>query len=134
MTSTIALTPAAALRAAADFLEQDPTRWGRDCFIDQATGCRCALGAISHALDPADTDDGNPMRTGIGERTALVLAGYLIEHLDALPAGHHGPWGDFVVDPVETVGEWNDRADRTVADVIEALRDAADDADKAATR
>jgi hypothetical protein len=92
---------AADLRAAADVLERDG--WTQGSFKDQ-NGCRCAAGAISKvALDrfPEDSD--------------FNFDEAFEDALDALRA--------FVGKPVVV---WNDERGRTAAEVIAALRAAAD--------
>lgn len=113
--------PAELLNAAADWLEADPARWGRDWFVDKK-GCRCAAGAIAYAANPdRDTEEGGNPNTGDGSYDAVeVFADYLVHALGA-------PRCEAMQEsePIETVGGWNDDPARTPAQVIDALRDAA---------
>ena len=131
MTDT--LTPAGVLLAAADWIEADPTRWGREVLIDPDKGCRCALGAIALAADPND-HDGDPFYVGgifpdlyrpirkAAVAAVDVLADYVTHELGA-------PWCNSKAvggpDVVETIGGWNDAPDRTPSEVVAALRAAA---------
>jgi hypothetical protein len=120
MTTAVTMTPAGVLRGAADWLAEDPSRWGRDFFIAPDTQCRCAAGAVAWVLDPSDSE-GNPTELRDPEKTDLgwyaldVLANYLTYHQGA-------PLAD---DSVETVAYFNDDPDTDAVKVIAALRGAA---------
>jgi hypothetical protein len=119
----VTTTPAQLLTAAADWLAEDPDRWGRQDYVD-ANGCRCALGAIALAADPSD-EDGDPFRLTIlhevdparriaAQRAVAQLADHLVRDLGA----------DQDITSPATVGEWNDRQPDPQR-VIDALRAAA---------
>lgn len=115
---TADMTPADVLRGAADWFAEDPARWGRDYFI--FNDCRCAAGAIAWVLDPSDpegnpTELRDPERCDLGMYATDVLANYLTDHRGA----------PLTYDPVETVANFNDDPDTTVADVLTAFRGAA---------
>lgn len=120
------LSPAGVLRQAADWLGNDPTRWGRDAFIDPLTKCRrCAAGAISWVLAPLDTD-GDPMNlrtyyanADLARETVDVFAHWLMNYADVALNDN----------PVEVIAEYNDAATRVAGHVIAAMRDAADEWD-----
>lgn len=132
MNGIATLTPAAILRRAADGLRTGRITWGVDNYIGD-NGCRCALGAVAWAADPADADgDPNwidPEVRRAAQEAADALAAFLVMEWGAPAAGHHEeptPGREiFVLDPVETVGGWNDMDGRTEADVINALTFAA---------
>lgn len=117
-------TPAQLLTAAADWLDENPDRWGRNDYVDPTTGCRCALGAIALAADPSD-EDGDPFRLAIlrevdparriaAQRAVAQLADHLTDNLGAVQG---------ITSPA-TVGEWNDRQSDPQP-VIDAMRAAA---------
>lgn len=124
-----ARTPDDVLRYAAHALRTGEITWGRHVFIDPDTFCRCALGALAYAANPNDTD-GDPQYAGIPASAAMYrLADYLAVELGAPRCvTRDGEDDDMpVLDPIETVGGWNDEPGRTLAEVIAAL-------DAAATR
>lgn len=133
--TTAPSTTAAAdvLLRAADALATGTLPWGRDQFVCP-DGARCVLGAIAWAADQTDSD-GDPRWVRLDVRPAAVdamdlLARYLIDERDAPAAGSMevdpATWTNvFVMDPIETVGDWNDQPDRRLADVVTALRAAA---------
>lgn len=117
---TADMTPADVLRGAADWLAEEPARWGLGYFIAPFTKCRCAAGAIAWVLDPSDregnpTELRDPERCDLGSYAMDVLANYLTDHRGA-------PLAD---DVVESVATFNDDPDTTVDAVIAALRAAA---------
>lgn len=122
--TALARTPDAVLRCAAHALRNGEITWGRHWFIDPDTSCRCALGALAYAADPDDVDS-DPQHAGTPAWAAMyALADYLVTELGAARCTDEDD--DMpVLDPVETVGGWNDDDDRTVADVIAALEGAA---------
>lgn len=101
---------AADLRAAADVLERNG--WTQHTNFDEQTGCRCAMGALAFIASDGETSHDGVMRgTPRGVR------------LDAA-AGQ-------VVDLVSIgITVWNDADGRTAAEVIAALRSAADKAEQ----
>lgn len=118
-------TPATVLRDAAQWLDNDPKRWGRDAFLSPVDKCRCAAGAIAWVLSPLDIE-ANPMNLRasaengeIGQYTTAVLADYLIDHCAA-------PMLD---DPIEVIANWNDDPLNTAVNVIKTMRAAADEWD-----
>ena len=120
------MTAANVLLRAANAIETGRVTWGRRFFIDPASGCRCALGALTYAVAPEDLD-GDPFNlpAPLGMLTyeaAELLANYLINEQGA-PRCMDDEYG---FDVVETVGSWNDEPERTKADVVAALRAAAD--------
>lgn len=111
--------PAAILHRAADGLRTEAITWGRGYFITPDS-CRCAGGAIAWAADPSDLD-GDP-RYIPGALAALrLLAAHLIDTGQARCVVD----ADGFMDPVGTVGTWNDARDRTVGEVAAALDGAA---------
>lgn len=128
------------LRGAAQLLRTGQVAWGRGYFFDQVAGCRCALGAIAIAADPRD-EDGDPRSVAQQARADAIaavdlLVGFLVHEFDAVPALHlEEIEGDEVrvVDPIETVGGWNDEPERTVDDVVRALEAAADHVERTAS-
>lgn len=119
--ATFAETVAYTLHRAAAAYRVGEIRWGREHFIRPDDGCRCALGAITYAVDPA-TGDGNPhyltdpAARNVAEAAAEALAVYLVHELDAIPA-----YEGRVLDVVETVGNWNDETARDATQVADAL-------------
>lgn len=117
------LAPAAALlRKAAAGYRTGQITWGRNAFIGD-DGCRCLVAAITWAADPTDADNGgNPfwLRNPHARLAAQTAVAALAEHLTCQLGW---PWrmdGD-EYDLNETLGAWNDDADRTLADVIGEL-------------
>jgi len=125
------VTPADVLRATAAAYRNDDIEWGRDYFINLETGCRCALGGITYAVEP-DDPDGNPFlinSEGDGRITAEAaaeFADYLVDVLDAPDAGSRDRYGYWLRDHIEVVGKWNDDPARTLDEVLAALDAAAD--------
>lgn len=119
-----AMTTAQLLRKTARQLATGEITWGREEFVNRATGCRCLLGALTFAADPYDRD-GDPQFNGDALIAAGMLADYLVVDLGATEAGDRTFHG-WVRDVVETVGNWNDEDGRTLADVVAALEGAAD--------
>lgn len=114
------ITPAVILRGAARYLELHG--WHRGDAFQPDTGRpfppACALGAIQAAVT------GTANRVTSADIPAmcsaeLVLAAHLDDDPDRLDT-----------DPFELIGDWNDHADRTAAQVITALTEAADDWDR----
>lgn len=127
MTTTVARTPADVLRAAADWFEEDPARWGQEWYLDPKTGCRCTLGAIAYVVHPDDKDcDPQYVKVAVAKEAVAALEDYLLNEV-----GFVRNFSDPDVDFGPYVGDWNDAPDRTVADVVAALRAAADRADGA---
>lgn len=97
---------AADLRAAADVLERDG--WTQHLYVD-SNGCRCAAGAILGAIQPGATSD-------------IDLSSDQEERYDAA-------WAVLWAEVGRGVQLWNDAPGRTAAEVIAALRAAADRAE-----
>lgn len=127
-------TPAATLRDAALYLERHG--WTQGLFFDLASDGpfppACAMGAIRMAVygsTSADTDTINSVQPALVVNTYRHFAGYLdpvlIADLDQRP--------DASYSASDIIGDWNDCADRTAAEVITILRDAADDWDRTHT-
>lgn len=127
MTATTApTTPAGVLTAAADWLEEDPTRWGRDYFVNPENGCRCALGTIAHVVDPHNADDDPWFISQLSQDAVRALADYLVDQPNVRDLRHlHPDLGERNAH-VQIVGGWNDDERHTVTDVIAALRGAAE--------
>ena len=100
---------AADLRAAADVLERDG--WTQGSYTDD-NGCYCAAGAVLKAMRYDLSEGGDYMRAV--EAFEAVLR-------QVLRAGSSAPEGAVIA--------WNDAAGRTAAEVIAALRAAADRAE-----
>lgn len=133
--STLPATPQHVLRRTALALETGEIRWGPGDFYQPDTGCRCTLGGIAYAVDPGTLASNplwirDPMGRTLARLAAHALAEWVTQRLDGVPAFDR----DNDLDPLETVAEWNDRRERTAADVIEALYDAAEELDRAAVR
>jgi hypothetical protein len=110
---------AADLRAAADVLERDG--WTQEAYHDDR-GCHCALGAIAvvtgfHDLQRGPYSDGEWPELGcmVGGRPGAA-AEQLAEFLRGVSSAH-------------VVVQFNDEDGRTAAEVIAALRAAADAAE-----
>jgi len=120
-------TPADILRCAALYLIRHGWHQG-DMFTNplQPTPAACAIGAIRMAVcgTPTSLYTGDQARQ-VG-RAITLLAGHLHD-TGRIPDGdHHCP---LCPDDQEIIGDWNDEDDRTAAEVITALTDAADDWD-----
>ena len=125
---------AALLRAAADTLEAGRVLWAREELVTM-TGARCAVGHITLAANPRDTDGSPDLLHGRARTAALravqALADYLVTELGAPACTEEVPheWQQRIVtvpDPVETIGGWNDESSRVVAEVVAAMRATAD--------
>jgi hypothetical protein len=121
-------TPAVTLRNAALYVERHG--WTQSLFFDLAHDGpfppACAMGAIrmavygSTSLDPDTTDvDQQALLT----RANRQLAGYLDPDFGISE-------DDDPYSASDRIGDWNDETDRTAADVITTLREAADDWDR----
>lgn len=122
------LTADAVLRAAADLLDANPALWGRDWYLDPATGCRCTGGLIAYAINP-DNPDGDPYALGDRrdhpERLLAAAAITLFEaHVTDELFDRFDPEGvQAAGEPL--IGLWNDRCARDAAHVAETMRAAA---------
>lgn len=129
-----AQTPADVFTSVADYFAADPDRWDQGSYIGLGD-CRCSLGAIAYALNPADRT-GDPMdlstgsnQLGVLARTAAdFFAHYLIDYLDVPMCttgdDEHQP---MELDVTDTVAGWNDEQGRTPGQVVAAFRAAADE-------
>lgn len=107
-------------------------------FFDEDYTAACALGAI--ALSDAEYRNGIcQTETVAGEPATRALLSYLIDQPQT--AAHIGPYirftaeaigvedgiwlEDRLVNPIETIGGWNDAPERTAEQVVETLRSAA---------
>lgn len=102
---------AADLRAAADILERDGWRQGDYGTI---SGCKCAYGALHYVASGGATTDEPDDYDQLGRADSAAQA--LATHL-GLDGGY------------PRIPDWNDQQGRTSAEVIAALRSAADRAD-----
>ena len=121
------LSPPEILRRTADWIAEDPTRFGRKWLYNAANRSRDALGAIAYTVigdRPVTTyyQDDPFQASDVSAEAARLLYRYLVDEL--------GVTRVFVMegegtepDPVMTVGEWSDRA--TLHEVIGTLRSAA---------
>lgn len=128
---TEALTPDAVLRAAALILDSHPELWGREFWLDPATGCRCTGGLIALAVCP-DDPDGDPYLVGEGrDDPRRALAAEAIALFEAYVTDEL--FDRFDPEGVQAAGEpliglWNDRCARDAAHVAATMRAAADSA------
>lgn len=119
-------TPDAVLRVAADLLDTNPRLWGRDYWLDPATGCRCSGGLIAYVIAP-DNADADPYRLPAGEQLGLAIATIELfeQHVEDELFDRFGP--DGVRDASEPlIGLWNDRVCRDAAHAAQTMRAAAD--------
>lgn len=110
---------AADLRAAADVLERDGWTQGR---YHDDDGCHCALGAIAVAIRGSSRPNPDRWKPWAENAIRLRAGAALVAHSVGIPpdAYHH---------PRLDVSDWNDEYGRTAAEVIAALRAAADAAE-----
>lgn len=117
---TAPLSPASVLRATADLYERNPGFWGRLYFRAPDTGCRDVMGGIAWVVNPDDAAADPEIAGAVAVEAVGLLERYLTVELGWRPAAVDP---DVEADPVEVVGEWNDRS--TVHEVIGTLRAAA---------
>ena len=128
------MTPADLLRGAALYLTRHGWEQGEffDLMFEDAFPPACSLGAINicaHGRPILCSDDAaEDPNTDAAIRAMRVLAAYLdpdyVQNVDIFA---------YVGSAIDIVSGWNDHEDRTMAEVIETLTDAADDWDRAHT-
>lgn len=118
------LTADAVLRAAADYLDDVPARWGRQFWRDPATECRCSGGLIALIVAPED-QDGDPYRLPLDGRRELAAAAVALfeAHVHQELLDRLGPDG---LDGEPLIGMWNDYIARDAQHVAETMRAAAE--------
>ena len=121
------LTPAVLLRGAADYLTRNG--WIQGDFFDLVTEANyppaCSMGAINfcaHGRAILGSDDtAEDPKTDAAIQAMRVFAAHLnIDYTDPESVA-------FKTSAVDLIGDWNDDKGRTLAEVVEALHDAAND-------
>lgn len=127
-TAARTVSPATVLAATAEAFRSGAITWGQD-FFTTPTGCRCVLGGLAWAIDPATftgpSDLTDPAGRLAAEQAMDLLAELLVDAYGAPDVGEWGYYGTWCRNPIEVVGDWNDAPDRTLDDVLELLDDAA---------
>ncbi|MFC0005519.1 DUF6197 family protein [Micromonospora siamensis] len=121
------LTPADILRCAARYLEL--RGWTQRVPFDRATDTAFPPACVTAAIGMAVYGDRMPVLRGDdgnSDRTLRYLADYLWRD-GSVPPGDY--YGALCASDREIVADWNDDATQTLADVLDVLRDAADDYD-----
>ena len=101
---------AADLRAAADVLERDG--WTQNTNLNEETGCRCAMGALAYVASNGETSHDGVLRDTPRDIRLRAATGPLVDLIN------------------NGITMWNDTPGRTAAEVVAALRAAADKADQ----
>jgi hypothetical protein len=127
-----AVTPAATLRSAADYLVRHGW-WQGDLYADpdQPTPAACALGAIRMAVlgTPEVTADRRPRLLAVFDQAVGVFADHLVDSYGVEPATVRSE-AVFTGDLEQVISRWNDDTHRNASHVIAALGGAANQWDR----